>query len=99
MLSNVRSRLIVLAFKNFGLDLDCSTCFLSQRKVKLILFVSFLNILYLIASKRVVIVRFEVIAICPVLGKLRLSIMLVLPRTGSGLAFYDANFIVVTFVT
>lgn len=99
MLSNIRSRLIVLAFKNFGLDLDCSTCFLSQRKVKLILFVSFLNILYLIASKRVVIVRFEVIAVCPVLGKLRLSIMLVLPRTGSGFAFYDANFIVVTFVT
>ena len=99
MLSNIRSRLIVLAFKNLGLDLDCSTCFLSQRKVKLILFVSFLNILYLIASKRVVIVRFEVIAICPVLGKLRLSIMLVLPRTGSGLAFYNANFIVVTLVT
>lgn len=65
MLSNIRSRLIVLAFKNFGLDLDCSTFFLSQRKVKLILFVNFLNILNLIASKRVVIVRFEVIAIMP----------------------------------
>lgn len=99
MLSDVGGRLVVLAFKDFGLYFDSSASFLAQRQIELVLLVSLLDVFDFISPERIVVLLLKMIAIDLVLSELGLPIMLVLPRAGSGFAFDDANLILVAFVT